>query len=169
MTESILTQKHLKEIMHYNHDTGSFTWLVKIGSNGKGKEAGHLHDNGYRRCSIYKCNYYMHRLAFLYMEGSIPSSVDHINCQRDDNRWCNIRPSSYIHNNSRSRAPARELPHGVHKNRTGGKYNARIVHKGKTVMLGSYVTAEEASVVYEEARRQYIDLNHAEVIRVTKD
>ena len=43
------------------------------------------------------------------------------------------------------------------------------MHKGKTVMLGSYVTAEEASVVYEEARRQYIDLNHAEVIRVTKD
>jgi len=166
MTTSILTQKHLKEIMHYNPDTGSFTWLVKIGSGGKGKEAGHARDNGYRRCCIYGRNYYMHRLAFIYMEGSMPAAVDHINCVRDDNRWSNIRASSSLHNNSRIRASARDLPHGVHRNRTGGKYNARIEHKGKTIVLGSYVTPEEASVVYEAKRAELIAKNHKEVDRV---
>jgi len=96
----MITQKQLKEVLHYNPDTGVFTRIkYKGGKNKQGDEAGCINGLGYRTISINMKRYTAHRLAFLYMNGQFPiDCTDHINHIRHDNRWCNLRPASRSEN-----------------------------------------------------------------------
>jgi len=89
----MLTQSELKELLHYDPETGVFTWLVRNGSGVEaGDVAGTLTLRGYWSIRYRRRSYRAHRLAFLYMTGSFPTlDVDHINGARGDNRWCNLR------------------------------------------------------------------------------
>jgi hypothetical protein len=70
--------------VEYDPDTGWFTR--------NGERAGSLYSNGYRHIYIGGKRYKEHRLAFLFMTGEMPEQVDHINRNRSDNRWHNLRP-----------------------------------------------------------------------------
>ena len=70
MPNTILAQKELKELLHYDPETGIFTWLVSPSSKVKaGSIAGHVHLNGYRYIQVNCKRYLSHRLAWLYMTG----------------------------------------------------------------------------------------------------
>ncbi len=87
--KSVLTQKRLKELFHYNPETGFFTIRAT------GRIAGSNDGRGYVRLRIDGANYRGHRLAFLYMEGYMPEhQVDHKKGIKHDNRWSEIRHSS---------------------------------------------------------------------------
>lgn len=97
----MITQKELKEILHYDPETGIWTWLV---SNSKrvrvGDKAGYLcTHNGYWRIKINGKRYRSNRLAFLYMTGKWPNVADHENRIRNDNRWKNLRDLDSSGNN----------------------------------------------------------------------
>lgn len=91
-----LTAGRLKELLTYDPETGVFIWRGwRSGSAVAGSVAGSLHSDGYVCIKIGRCLYRAHRLAFLYMTGSRPiGQVDHINMNRADNRWCNLRETS---------------------------------------------------------------------------
>lgn len=93
MSDKILTQEYLKQLLSYCPDTGVFTWLVDKGPRGKkGHAAGYHVSRGYFGIEIDQKPYKSHRLAFLYMNGSLPDhQVDHINHDRADNSWANLR------------------------------------------------------------------------------
>jgi hypothetical protein len=82
-------------ILHYDPDTGVFTWLKSLSYRTKvGAVAGALdgRKRGYIEIRIRGYLHKAHRLAFLYMTGEMPSSgVDHINGIYGDNRFCNLR------------------------------------------------------------------------------
>ena len=113
-----LTQEELKELLHYDPDTGVFTW--KKGRQGrikKGGIAGNEDQSGYCKIVVKGKRYGAHRLAFLYMEGYFPEhQVDHINRDRGDNRWVNLREATHtcnMRNCSRSKNKKHDLPKGV--------------------------------------------------------
>lgn len=83
----MLSARELKKVLSYDPDTGEFTRDgVVVGKPGT---------NGYRLIMVGRKQYQAHRLAFLYMEGAFPvDTVDHINHNRADNRWCNLRHST---------------------------------------------------------------------------
>ena len=90
-----LTQARLKTLFDYNPDTGLFTRIVDKGSRKAGEIAGGKNGNGYLDICVDGKKYKTHRLVFLYMEGYLPENdVDHINRDRADNRWCNLREVS---------------------------------------------------------------------------
>lgn len=95
-----LTQDELKELLHYDPDTGVFTWKVSPTNNVKvGDVAGCRYPEGYIKVHFKGKPYRAHRLAFLYMTGEWPKDqVDHINHIRDDNRWRNLRDVSHQEN-----------------------------------------------------------------------
>jgi len=92
----MITQEHLRELLHYNPETGVFTWIYRKSGVTLGQVAGSLHVNGYVDIKLDGVVYKAHRLAILYVDGYFPEhTVDHINRIRDDNRYVNLREASY--------------------------------------------------------------------------
>lgn len=98
--ERELTSQRLKEVIHYDPDTGIFTWVKNTLASVIGKRAGGIHALGYRSIGIDYKRYLEHNLAWLYMTGKMPKrQIDHINRDRADNRWENLRDVSRAENN----------------------------------------------------------------------
>jgi hypothetical protein len=105
---------------------------------------------GYRQVWWHGKHVWAHRVAFELMGVPVPDQVDHINGDKADNRWCNLRAATSSQN-ARNRRVA---------NRTGfkgvtpwqGRYRAQINRKH----IGMFDTAEEAGRAYDvEARKQH--------------
>lgn len=144
-----LNQEYLKSILHYDPDTGFFTWL-KVNSNRVkvGDIAGSKDDKGYIRIMIDGKSEKAHRLAFLYEDGGMPDEVDHLNRIRDDNRWDNLRAATRQQNMiNRNPLPSKSGIKGVRK--LNNKHQALIWVDGKQKSLGCYSTEEEAQMVHE--------------------
>lgn len=97
-----IDQNYLKRILHYDPETGIFTWMENRVNVRKGDRAGsNLRKDGswYRHIKIDQIIYYEHRLAFLYMNGYMPEEVDHDNLKKYDNKFSNLRESDRHRNN----------------------------------------------------------------------
>jgi len=154
--DKTLTQAYLKEHFSYDPETGDMTRIKvvrgvqpdSIGRPIRGKDR-----SGYYRVRINDKDYYVHRLAFLYMLGEIPEFVDHINHVRTDNRWHNLRPCTQQQNqwNQKVRKDSATGHKGVTiEPKVIKYYRARIYKSGKEYDLGLYETVEEASEAYNK-------------------
>ena len=142
----MLTQERLKELFHYNPETGEFTRLQKSCGVLPGTIAGWTENTGYVRIKIQGKSYVAHRLAWLYMTGELPAKqIDHINLIRSDNRWVNLRSASASENKCNSKPNA-----GVYKT-PSNRYQSEIKKEGKRFYLGTFDTREEAKAAYNAA------------------
>jgi hypothetical protein len=91
----------IESLLHYDPETGEFTWKVDNRRARKGSVAGTISVYGYRIIKIKPNFYRAHRLAFLLMTGNDPGEleIDHIDGDRANNRWENIRAASTGQNN----------------------------------------------------------------------
>jgi len=171
MPKTNLTQKQLKALLHYDPETGVFTWLPRdrdlFGNlrafamwNAKysGKEAGMFHKvHKHKIIKINGSGLRSGRLAFLYMTGEWPPhEIDHINRDRQDDRWKNLRPATKSQNQAnRSHNTKNGLPRGVYLwcngNRPQTRYCSHITVNQKQTHLGLFDTAEQASDAYKKA------------------
>jgi len=165
MTNRILTQAELKEQLHYNPETGIFTWIISKQGFNANKLAESKTSCGYIRICVNRTSYKAHRLAFLYMTGSMPiNEIDHINRIRNDNRWCNLREATSSENSKNMKKYANNTTGftGVYKHLRGKKvYQAYANDKGKRKSLGYFFTALEASESYQK----YVKSIHGEFYR----
>lgn len=152
----MLTRSRLKEVLSYSPDTGEFTWLVfRGGTSRPGSRAGVLNGNGYRRVNVDGVKYYEHRLAWLYMTGAWPKNqIDHINGNRGDNRFGNLREAT-PHENARNTTIRRHNTSGVLGvtfDKARGKWKAQITFCGKPICIGRFDDKEAAGKAYEDAK-----------------
>lgn len=154
MGNSLVTQEQLKASLHYDPDTGEFTWLRSTNSRRAGERAG-TSRGGRIIIAIKRIKYRAHRLAFLYMTGEWPEhDVDHINGQPEDNRWINLRDVTHrtnIENQRTARADSSTGVLGV--TWYSGKYVARITVHGVKRHLGRFADIAEAEQAYLTAKR----------------
>jgi hypothetical protein len=152
----MMTQTRLKELLHYSPETGVFTWLVNRKRGKAGCPAGHIEPNGYLSIGIDGERYGAHRLAWLYVHGSLPKQeIDHINRFRADNKIENLRestPAENIYNRGVSRKNTSGYK-GV--TRSLKRWMALIKVAGKSIYLGTYTTKQEAAQAYNAAARKY--------------
>lgn len=150
----MLDQKTLKEMLDYNLKTGEFTWIAVPNNTIKiGMVAGKLMPNGYIHIGVNKKNYYAHRLAFLWMTGEFPrETVDHINHNKSDNRWSNLRPASLSENMINIKITKRNTSgyKGVYWHKGAQKWHARGTKNKQTTNLGLFKSLEEASNRFKE-------------------
>ncbi len=109
---------------------------------------------GYWQVGVDGKMYLAHRLAWIFLHGSIPEGfdIDHINRVRTDNRECNLRlatRSQNIRNVSKTRSSVSGLLGArFDKRRKKKPWYASIRVEGKTKSLGRYKTAQEAHEAY---------------------
>ncbi|ESZ60498.1 HNH endonuclease [Mesorhizobium sp. C120A] len=152
-----ITAERLRELLHYDPQTGVFTWLVSPGKSVKaGAVAGRTPDfDGYGTIRIDRRLHKAHRLAWLYMTGEFPAGqIDHANCDKLDNRISNLRPASNNQNmfNRPGFSKIGRLK-GVNRKRSG-RWGAEVVADGVRHYLGTYDTEEEAHATYTAAARE---------------
>lgn len=154
----MLTQERLKQVIKYNPETGSFERVEcfqrpdVVGLCSLNRQG-----NGYHRVTIDGKRYYRHRLAWFYMTGEWPvDEIDHINGNRADNRWVNLRdvvPKTNQQNRRQAASSSKSRVLGVSWDSARGKWTARIqigsVYKG----LGRFDDKEDARAAYINAKR----------------
>lgn len=153
---SELTQARLRELLHYDPETGVFTRLLAVRGVPAGSAAGTNDGLGYLRTRIDGKKYKNHRLAWFYMTGSWPvGEVDHINGERADNRWENLRDGDRFQNQQNQRSATAASSTGLlGANRHRNKFVAQIRLNGTTKHIGCFQTPEEAHAAYIAAKRE---------------
>jgi hypothetical protein len=151
----VLTFERLHEVLHYDPDTGVWTWLARMSSRApKGARAGSVHRTGYRHIRIDGERHRAHRLAFFYMTGSWPANeVDHKNVVPGDDRWVNLREATASQNQanrklSRANTSGRK---GVSWSKIKQRWVAHIQVRGRQKNLGAFDSLEEACATYSAA------------------
>ncbi len=143
-----LTQKELKQVVHYNPETGIFTRKITTQYNAqKGDIAGTNHGDGYLNFWVNGKCYSNSRLAWLYVYGYFPENmIDHINRIRNDNRICNLREVSPQCNNRNSSIYITNTSgiKGVYWYKKTGKWCVQIQTNRECKTLGYYKSFSEA-------------------------
>ena len=146
----MLTQKRLKEVLHYDPETGDFTWKVNRGGARIGRVCSKgTMNNGYSQIRIDYKPYLAHRLAHLYMEGYFPEhDMDHKFGVRDDNRWAKLSHVSRVCNTQNRVISSRSTSGfpGVGWDGYNNKWRVDIRAQYKSHYLGRYADPLEGAL-----------------------
>ena len=159
-----MTQSRLKELLHYSPDTGLFTRLTKVRGSEIGSICNTISNKGYIHIKLEGKNYRIHRLAMLYVYGSIPRLVDHIDQNKLNNRIDNLRSATFFQNSSNQCLPKNNTSGHIGVAKVDNRYQARIKYKGKVRHIGSYLTIDEAIQARKNAEVKYgFHPNHGKI------
>ncbi len=153
----MITRERVTALLSYNKTSGLFRWLEDRGRGMKGKIAGTPDSKGYIQIRIDGVKYRASRLAFLVVEGVPPlHQVDHVNRDRSDNKWLNLRNATSSQNamNRNIRTDNSSGTVGVHR-RPDGRWQARITVDGTRVSLGHFDSLKRAIKVRSTAAKKH--------------
>ena len=157
-----LTLSSLRELLHYDPETGAFTWRGRSGrgtnkSNAAGNLAGSKSTKGYICIKVGGGkSVKAHRLAWFYMTGEWPAEqIDHKDNIRANNAWANLRMATPKQNAQNQKSPSRNNKSGylgVTWDRTQEKWAATICVNGRNRRLGRFKDPQSAHFAYLAAK-----------------
>lgn len=164
---SDLSQETIRELVDYRKETGEMFWrrrpLKYFASqrscnswNAKfaGRQAGGIDARGYGQIGLLDGRYRTHRVAYIWMAGgSQDLPIDHINGDRFDNRWSNLRLCTKFENARNTKRPSdNKSGHiGVYRHSNDKHWIAQIRTHGKTRYLGSFDHIDDAVMARTKA------------------
>lgn len=144
----------VKEFLLYDANSGCVTLRRTIPRVGTaGREIGYVDDHGYVRLTILGHRLRAHQVAWITMTGDYPRGlIDHINGNKCDNRWSNLRDvdTSINGQNIASATRAKKISTllGTTFCRKLKKWKAQIGVDGKEIYLGLFESEIEAHKAY---------------------
>lgn len=168
-----ITPEIVKEFFHYDPAVGVLRWRPRDrkwftsdrqyknwNTRYANNEAGYTHKKPdgalYKKVSIFKREYAVHRVIFMWMEGRWPDpQIDHKDGDGLNNVWNNLREATASQNNYNRRAKKSNKSgyKGVHPVKNG--FKATISVEGKSMSLGTFSTAKDAYMAYKRAAERY--------------
>lgn len=147
--------EHLISVLDYHRDGGHFTWKHRDGEPAfntafGGKIAGSIDSKGYVRIGTRFCgkkkDILCHRVVWFIETGEVPEVIDHIDHDKTNNRFCNLRNVSFDENckNLPLRGCNTSGVCGVSWDRRNNKWLAQITINKKNTNLGRYLSKESA-------------------------
>lgn len=172
------SREYISECFDYCQSSGVLTWKERplhhfknahgmntFNSKFAGKISGGLINGRYLAVPLDGRKYLAHRVIWKLMTGEDPNSnIDHIDTNKRNNAWLNLRKASKqenAFNQSRTKRNSTGFK-GVSFDRQRGKYFACIRSNGKTKSLGRFDTAHEAHHAYVSAAKNL----HGEFLRI---
>lgn len=165
-----ITHQVIKDTFDFDEATGAIKWKPRPcdqfssvraanswNSRYAGKRCACLDSHGYIQIKLRPFILRGHQVAWNWMTGEWPIvDVDHINGDRFDNRWTNLRLATRSENN-RNRHVARKtkLPIGVTRHRCG-KYRAYLTIGGRQISFGYFDELAMAVASYNEKAPCYL-------------
>ena len=148
-----LTRARLRELLHYDRDTGEFRWLQRVGNELRpGSVAGCV------EIRVQGRHYSAHQLAWFYMTGRWGRPmIDHRDGNSTDNRWGNLRRATSSQNNAnRRRTPQNTSGYkGVSLVSNSRRRWRALIHKNRRMIhLGTFATPQAAHAAYVAAARK---------------
>lgn len=150
-----LTLADIRQMINYDPETGVLTWVAHPKHESRdGTKAGYLSKSTSYWCiEIFGREYKIHRLGWLFMTGAWPKDgydIDHINQNKADNRFCNLREATRPQNRVNSKR---------NSNNTSGCTGVQPwFNKWRVKVGGAYVglydTFEEAVAVRHKAAKE---------------
>lgn len=151
--KSHISHCELLERFDYNPETGLF---YPIYPRSVLKSWGTKDKNGYLKGQIKGKDYKVHRLAWFYMTGEIPpGQIDHIDRNRTNNRFNNLRVVTHRENQLNKEYEYGNSLDGFRgvSPVDNGKFRSYVYFNNERIDLGNYSTAEEAHKAYIIGRR----------------
>lgn len=141
-----MNYNELHEYLIYSPTTGLLTWKKKVGRASVGKEAGYVSQDGYRYFGFKGKTLKTHRAIYLMVVGELPKYIDHIDHDRLNNRWNNLRGSSMTENNRNCKKQINNKSGvvGVSWSKDRKRWVAMIWHNAKPIPLGRFTDKDEA-------------------------
>lgn len=159
----MINQKELKTALHYDPQTGFFTWAINRSNVKAGSIAGAMRKNGYIQIGLAGKFWLAHRLAWLYMTGAMPlDQVDHIDGNKSNNAWGNLREATTKQNGENLKTLDTNTSgfRGVVYYKRTNKWMAQVQHHKKNFCLGYFCTAEEAAEAARAKRAELFTHDH---------
>ena len=118
-------------------------------------EVGGYHGSGYVMLSwCLRRNILAHRVAFALMRGRWPDQIDHINGDKTDNRWCNLREVSNAQN-----MKANRLRSSVHGSITSYRRSYCVQYRAQGKVVKVVFTLWRDAYAFELAYRRGLALD----------
>lgn len=151
------TQEELRKLFQYEPVTGLLTRKACTANRHTvGELVGTYGARGYLQVGIYSKKYPAHRVIWCWMTGSWPThDIDHINRDRSDNRWKNLRSVTRSENNHNAGLSRRNTSGhtGVAWDKSRGKWMVSIRSNGSQKYLGRFDDLLTAIAAHEAAKR----------------
>jgi len=152
-----LTYARAAALLTYNKESGALTRAKRLSNSVTvGEIAGSLHQKGYIYLYVDGRRYLAHRVAWLLETGSWPlAQIDHIDGNRANNRWLNLREVSNQQNAENKRAASSNTSGllGVSWMSQAGKWRAQICCDGNVKYLGLFKDKNAAHAAYLKQKR----------------
>lgn len=157
------------ELLSYDPASGAFRWKVRrngFGGGVKPDDVAGTEKDGYVQINVDQRIWRAQRLAWLFMTGELPPKgyeIDHINGQRSDNRWANLRQVSRRQNNYNLGTSKRNVSgtKGVSWRARNNKWLARLKVDGRVIHLGEFDLLSDAVAARKAGER----VHHREFAR----
>jgi len=152
-----ITRDMIEQAYTYDPKTGAFTRNFSEGGEKAGAQAGCVNTQGYISLGYRKKHLLAHRVAYLFMEGKWPEKeVDHIDGDRKNNKWANLREATGSENgfNTRLRKDNKTGVKGIRIYNNGTQYVSYIRAHHKTHYIGCYRDLKAAEKATREARQE---------------
>jgi hypothetical protein len=152
----------LKSMLDYGPDTGQFRWKVERPKHGGMTRVGDIaggDKEGYIVITIDGRRWRAHILAWLFMTGEMPpEDIDHIDRDRSNNCWINLRLATRSVNNHNSTPSIVNSSgvKGVSWNEAKQRWHARIQVEDRLILLGDFAVFEDAVTARQQAELQHL-------------
>lgn len=95
-----------------------------------------------------------HRIAFYLMTNRWPEQIDHINGDRSDNRWSNLREVNTRQQATNKKGWSNTGCKGVYWNQRRERYHARVRFQDKVHHVGYFKDLKDAKLAYDKLAKE---------------
>lgn len=144
------SQEFLRDLFDYSPETGELRWRNTRKWGWNGRIAGWGEAGYYLKVTFKRRHFYAHRIIWKWMSGDDPRTVDHIDQDKTNNKWSNLRECSLSENlaNVGCRRHNASGDKGVDWEQSRLRWRAQIAKDGRHYMLGRFIRKEDAIAAY---------------------